>query len=173
MDVVAPLIGVVLGGLLVLVSDVVRRESEWRRELVTRLVTSGTDVVVLLHRTVGELAEATELSTPVANPDTGRADRLQAYSRFYANPGSRALRPHVDRVLRAHRAVRVAHDGEQAVLNFAAREYWDAVEEFELALHRTVVRGRPPRDPRKPLPSEPPHSELGVPRAAKSKVDDS
>ena len=91
MDAVAPLVGVVIGGLLVLVSDFVRRRVEWRRELVKSLAASGTDLVVLMHSTVGELAEAREASAPVTNVNAGRADRLQAYSRFYANPGSRAL----------------------------------------------------------------------------------
>ena len=139
MDAVAPLVGVVIGGLLVLVSDFVRRRVEWRRELVKNLAASGTDLVVLMHSTVGELAEAREASAPVTNVNAGRADRLQAYSRFYANPGSRALRPQVDRVLAAHRAVRAAHHAAQDVWDRAASEYWDATEEFELVLHRAVV----------------------------------
>jgi hypothetical protein len=170
MDAVAPLVGVVIGGLLVLISDLVRRRVEWQRELVKRLAASGTDLVVLMHTTIGELAEAREASAPVTNVNAGRADRLQAYSRFYANPGSRALRPQVIRVLAAHRAVRAAYDAAQDVWDRAASEYWDAVEEFELALHRVVVRGRPPRDPRIPIPDAPPDLSFGV-SSPKKKLD--
>jgi hypothetical protein len=164
MDAVVPLFGVVIGGLLVLVTDFIRRRIEWRRDLVKTLAASGSNLVVILHRTVGELAEARETAQPVKNPNAGRAERLQAYSRFYANPGSRALRADVDRVLAAHRAVRAAQEAAQDVWDDAAREYWEATESFELALHRAVVRGRPPRDPRRLVPGAPPDLNLGVHR---------
>jgi hypothetical protein len=64
--------------------------------------------------------------------------------------------------------VRAAHHAAQDVWDRAASEYWDATEEFELVLHRAVVRGRPPRDPRTPVPGAPPDLNPGVPNGQES-----
>ncbi|MFC6019855.1 hypothetical protein ACFP2T_27085 [Plantactinospora solaniradicis] len=162
MDAIGPLVGVVLGGLLVLVGDFIRRRVEWQRELVKSLVTSGTDLVVMLHRTVGDLAEARETGAAVSNPDAGRSERLQVYSRFYANPGSWALRAQVDQIVGAHRGLRAAHNVPQDDWDKAISRYFRSVEAFELELHRAVIRGRPPRDPKIQLPPSQPPANLGV-----------
>jgi hypothetical protein len=162
LDAIGPLVGVLLGGLLVLVGDLMRRKVEWQRELVKGLVASGTDLTVMLHRTVGDLAEARETRAQVTNPDAGRSDRLEMYSRFYANPGSWALRPQVDQVIAAHRAVRAAHNAPQEAWDAASSSYFRAVEAFELALHKVAVRGRPPDDPKHRLQPGPPPSNLGL-----------
>jgi hypothetical protein len=85
------------------------------------------------------------------DPHVGRAVRLQGYMRFYALPGSRFLRMKLDRVQIAHKAVRSAYYANDNEWSSAKREYFDAVEEFEIALHALLTAGRPPRDRGKPV----------------------
>ena len=82
MSATAPLIGVMIGGSLVLLGDLVRRREERKRDLVARLIQSGTDLLVLLHGVVGDLMEAKESSAPLPNPHAGRKERLGQYTRF-------------------------------------------------------------------------------------------
>jgi hypothetical protein len=57
MATISALGGVVIGGLLVLLGDFVRPRVEWRRHQATRLVDTGTDLIVLLHGWIGDLMD--------------------------------------------------------------------------------------------------------------------
>ncbi|GAA4472430.1 hypothetical protein GCM10023170_092200 [Phytohabitans houttuyneae] len=151
METISTLGGVMAGGLLVLLGDFVRRRVEWRRQQATRLVDTGTDLIVLLHGWIGDLIDMREAKEVVPDPHIGRAARLQASTRFYALPGSRSLRTELGRVQIAHQAVRNAYCEDEGSWLLVKREYYDAVEDFEIALHSVLLRGRPPRDRGKPV----------------------
>jgi hypothetical protein len=146
METVSALGGVAIGGILVLLGDFVRRHVEWRRQQAIRLVDTGTDLIVLLHGWIGDLTDSKEAKVVVPDPHAGRAARLQASTRFYSLPGSRSLRPKLDRVKVAHEAVRDTYGADDGRWLSAKREYYDAVEDFEMALHSVLLKGRPPRD---------------------------
>ena len=140
-----PLVGVVIGGVLVLLGDAVRRRIEWRRTQVEGLHRAGTEVVAVLNRTCGELLERRERgeATPLHG---GSGARREAASRFFAQPGSDALRPQFNDLLRAHARLRQA--------TFELTPEWDAtLEEYEVALQTfrnelqaILRRGRVPAD---------------------------
>jgi hypothetical protein len=122
METVSALGGVMIGGILVLLGDFVRRRVEWRRQQATRLVDTGTNLIVLLHGWIGDLMDKREAKEAVPDPHVGRAARLQAYTRFYALPGSRSLRAKLDRVQTAHKAVREMYSAHEGTWLSAKRE---------------------------------------------------
>jgi len=147
MDAVVPLFGVVIGGLLVLITDFIRRRIEWRRELVKTLAASGSDLIVILHRTVGELAEARGDGPASREPEHWPRGATSGVAASTPTPGGRALRAAVARV---HGAACSAQEAAQDVSDDAAREYWKATESLELALtelwfavvHREILECR-------------------------------
>lgn len=60
MDVLIPLAGVVIGRLLVLAGDSIRRRVEWRRLQVQRLLDAGIEIIAVHNRLLGDLLEARE-----------------------------------------------------------------------------------------------------------------
>jgi hypothetical protein len=143
MDALATLASVALGGLLVLLSDVVRRKVEWKRDQVENLVESGVHLIALHHRAAGDLMEWRSAADPPGNIDAGKGERLDAIVRFFAMPGSEFLGNHYIALRESHRNLRRSFgDDERWVI--ARGEYMAAVRDFELALQAIRATGRLP-----------------------------
>src|SRR5687768_8516829 len=106
MQALASLVGVLVGGLLVVVADVLRRRSEWRGRQLQRLLDNGVELLTVHHRLVGELVEAYELGVPVDRVHGGSAERYRVGTQFSATPGSESLLDDVEYLRKLHRALR-------------------------------------------------------------------
>jgi hypothetical protein len=87
MDAFATLASVALGGLLVLLSDVVRRKVEWKRDQVQNLVESGVHLIALHHRAAGNLMEWRSAADPPDNIDTGKGGAPRCYRPVFCDAG--------------------------------------------------------------------------------------
>jgi hypothetical protein len=143
MDVVMPLVGVVIGGVLVLLGDSVRRRVEWRRAQVEGLHRAGTEVLALLNRTCGELLEHRERGEDVPLHG-GSGARREAASRFFAQPGSDALRSQFNDLLRAHARLRRSAFELTPEWDATLEEYEVALQTFRNELQAILRRGRVP-----------------------------
>lgn len=147
MSVVMPLVGVIIGGLLVLVGDSVRRRAEWERQQVQRLLDTGVDVIATYNRMLGELLDSRGQARHVSDAHAGSGLRRETAVRFFALPGSEALRHQFNATAKAHAQLRraVAADDREWEVLLAA--YEQALLAFLVELRAIVRRGRVPTDP--------------------------
>jgi hypothetical protein len=103
-------LGSVIGDLLVLLGDLVRRRVEWKRGELMRLVDAA---VPLEHSSTGFAENSSTHENRVcrarAQPRP-RAERYEAATRFFTTPGSDALRDPAVALIRAYGALRDAYD---------------------------------------------------------------
>ncbi|MEU8220109.1 hypothetical protein AB0C47_30565 [Micromonospora taraxaci] len=122
MQVLGSLVGVLVGGLLVMMADMLRRRSEWRRLQLQRLLDNGVELLTVHHRLVGELVEAYELGVPVDRVHSGSAERYRVGTQFSATPGSEALLVEVEHLRKLHRVLRDSFgnsgEWETALVNY-------------------------------------------------------
>jgi hypothetical protein len=154
MDIVMPLIGVLIGGSLVLIGDSVRRRVEWSHEQVQRLLTAGADILAMYNRMLGDLLEAREQGRALPALHAGSGARREASARFFALPGSEALRPQFNALTMAHAQLRRAFaEHNLGQWQDMLAEYEAALLAFLVELRRIVRRGRVPHDPATSLPA--------------------
>jgi hypothetical protein len=147
MSVVMPLVGVIIGGLLVLVGDSIRRRAEWERQQVQRLLDAGVEIIATYNRMLGDLLDSRGQSRSVSDAHAGSGLRRDTAVRFFALPGSEALRGQFNVMAKAHAQLRraVAADDREWEILLAA--YEQAVLAFLVELRAIVRRGRVPSDP--------------------------
>jgi len=143
MEVFATLVSVALGGLLVLLGDVIRRNTEWKRNQVQTLVDSAVHLIALHHRAAGNLMEWRSAGKKPDNIDAGKGERLDAIVRFFAMPGSDSLGGHYIALRESHRDLRRSF-GDEDRWRVARAEYMRAVRSFELSLQEVRRTGRLP-----------------------------
>ncbi|MEV4629769.1 hypothetical protein AB0J90_26240 [Micromonospora sp. NPDC049523] len=136
MQALASLVGVLVGGLLVMVTDVLRRRSEWRRQQLQRLLDNGVELLTVHHRLVGELVEAYELGISVDRVHGGSAERYRVGTQFSATPGSEFLLDEVEELRKLHRALRDSFSKPHE-WDSARAEYVRALRDIEAKL-RTI-----------------------------------
>lgn len=142
-----PLVGVIIGGLLVLVADALRRRVEWKRQQVQRLLDAGIEVIAVHNRICGDLLEARGHRPAVPDVHAGSGLRRETSARFFALPGSEALRPQFTALARANARLRRAVAAEPAEWEALLAEYEQALLAFLTRLRGIVRRGRVPNDP--------------------------
>lgn len=137
-----PLVGVVIGGVLVLLGDALRRRVEWRRGQAQKLLAAGTDVLAVYSRTVGEMVAAREAGKLVPGLHQGSGERREAAIRFFALPGSEALRHQVNAMALAHADLRRAFAADSARWECLLAAYESALLVLLVDLREMHRRGR-------------------------------
>lgn len=141
MDALSALGGALLGGLLVLLGDFVRRRIEWQRENVRRLADAATAFAVLYNRMAGELVDASDRNIKVSDLKPTRPERYATVTRFFLTPGSDRLRGKAMLVVRTY---------DQLARVFSVKEEWtpareahyEAIVGFETAVRSIIEEGR-------------------------------
>jgi hypothetical protein len=146
MDALMPLVGVIVGGVLVLLGDSVRRIAEWRRVQARELLIAGADLLAVYSKTVGELLEAWERAEALPSVHSGSGARREAATRFFALPGSEALRPGINTMITAHAQLRSALAHGEDAWDELLVAYEKAVLAVLVDLRRVHRRGRVPKD---------------------------
>jgi hypothetical protein len=146
MSVVMPLVGVVIGGILVLLGDALRRSVEWRRGQAQKLLAAGTDLLAVYSRMVGEMLAAREVGEDLPRSHQGSGDRREAAIRFFALPGSEALRRQVNAVALAHAGLRRALAADSTEWEHLLAGYESALLVFLVDLRTMHRRGRVAQD---------------------------
>lgn len=136
-DALLPLLGAVIGGLLVLLGDGIRRRQERRREDERRLFEAAVAVSVAYNRTFGELVAARNRRDPPEVAEVSSLDRYEATTRFWATPGSGAMSLEASALARAHRALRDSYQ-DQAEWDVARDGYNRALRSLEAAVRRRM-----------------------------------
>jgi hypothetical protein len=147
MSVVMPLVGVIVGGLLVLVADRLRRRAEWRHQQVQRLLDAGIEIIAVHNRICGDLLESRGRGRPLPDVHAGGGLRRETSARFFALPGSEALRAQFTALAKANACLRRAVTAEPSEWEALLAQYEQALLAFLEELRRIVRRGRVPSDP--------------------------
>jgi hypothetical protein len=134
MQALVSLAGVLIGGLLVMAADVLRRRYEWRRWQLQRLLDHGVELLTVHHRLVGELVEAYEHGVPIDRVHSGSGERYRVGTQLAATPGSEALLDDVEHLRQLHRRLRDC---------FSKPDEWEpARAEYVGALHKIEAKMR-------------------------------
>ncbi|MCU7729385.1 hypothetical protein ODJ79_37195 [Actinoplanes sp. KI2] len=141
MQALTSLVGVLIGGLLVVLTDIVRRRYEWRKIQLQRLLDNGAELLAVHHQLAGDLIEAHDAGLPLANVHKGSADRYRVGTRFAATPGSEPLLADVEQLRNLHRLLRNAFDQSDR-WSAALEAYVAAIHGFELKLRSIGARAR-------------------------------
>ena len=140
MQALTSLAGVLTGGLLVLLADIIRRHYEWKRIQLQRLLDSGVELLAVHHQLAGDLVEAHDAGVPPANVHKGSAERYRVGTTFAATPGSEPLLTEVEDLRNLHRALRHAFDKPDE-WKPALEAYVAATHDLEGKLRAIGVRG--------------------------------
>lgn len=133
MDALGALAGAIIGGLLVLIADFVRRRAQWRQEQLVRLVEAGMQLASTYCRLCGELRDARDRGIPAGdlrNSDTGR---FEASSRFFMTPGSHLIKNEAVELIATYRRLVLAY-GDHDAWGEGWRSHSQAVLDFERAV---------------------------------------
>ncbi|MFK0243410.1 hypothetical protein ACIQUM_01840 [Amycolatopsis azurea] len=147
MNVLIPLVGVVIGGLLVLAGDSIRRRAEWRRLQAQRLLDAGIEIIAVNNRVLGDLLEAREQGQALVRVHAASGMRREAAARFFALPGSEGLRPQFDALVKAHARLRQAVTAKEKEWADLHGQYETSILAFVVELRRIVRRGKVPPEP--------------------------
>ncbi|MFE9203209.1 hypothetical protein [Micromonospora sp. NPDC007230] len=136
MEALAGLLGAVVGGILVLIGDIVRRRAEERRQRVRDLADAALSLAVQYGRHVGQLKDR-QRGVPTAS-DPLSADRYEASTRFFMTPGSEELRKQALGLIREYRRLS-SQAVELTQEDFG--QYMGKERAFEAAVQVVVRRG--------------------------------
>jgi hypothetical protein len=141
MQALLSLAGVLVGGLLVIAADAVRRRSEWKQKQLQRLLDNGVELLAVHHRLVGDLVEAHELGLAVERVHGGSGERYRAGTQLAATPGSESLLDDAEQLRRLHRQLRDSY-GQPERWERARAEYVSVLHAFEGRLRMIASRGK-------------------------------
>lgn len=123
------------------VGEIIRNRTEWRRENVRRLVEASMGLAMLYTRMCGDVIDAKRRGDPLDKLPSVPPDRHAAVTRFFLTPGSEELREKATALMEAHRQLRASFDSAQEWA--AAWSAYDAsIREFEAAVRAVIRRGR-------------------------------
>ena len=130
MQAVIGLIGAVVGGLLVLAGDVIRRRAERQRERMRQLNDACAAFAIQINAVVGDLADQRRRGASQDDVLLIRPERYEPTTRFFMAPGSEPLQPAARAMIRTCRAM-LRDWGDEQNWHQAYDEYYDAVRAFE------------------------------------------
>jgi hypothetical protein len=91
MDALIGLMGALVGGVLVVIGDMIRHRLEWRRENVRRLFDASVGLAALYNRMCGEIVDAKRRHLAPSDLPPEYPEREEAVARFFLTPGSEKL----------------------------------------------------------------------------------
>ncbi|MGN9911606.1 hypothetical protein ACTMTJ_29005 [Phytohabitans sp. LJ34] len=140
MEAISGLLGAVIGGILVVLGEVVRRRADSRHVDVERLTEAATVFVAQYGRLVGQLRDAHERALPAGDTFAVRPDRYEVTSRFFMTPGSQELRPTATQVIKAYQHL-AKLPSEKPATDEGFSRYIDAEKAFAAQVRSIVRRG--------------------------------
>jgi hypothetical protein len=140
MEAISGLLGAVIGGILVVLGDVVRRRADARHVDVERLTEAATAFVAQYGRLVGQLRDAHERALPAGDVFAVRPDRYEVTARFFMTPGSQELRPSAVDLIRAYQHL-VRLPSEKPGTDEGFVRYLEAEKAFAANVRAIVRRG--------------------------------
>jgi hypothetical protein len=138
---IAGLVGAIIGGILVLLGDIVRRRAETRRAEVGRLAEAAANLAAVYGRVVGELRDAHERGLRTANAFAVRPQRYEMGARFFMTPGAEELRPSAVRLIMAYQGL-AREPSEMPRSDESYQQYLEAEKAFAADVRTIVRRGR-------------------------------
>jgi hypothetical protein len=152
-DALVGLLGAVVGGLLVLIGEYLRRRQDDRREAIRQLQEAAAALAVQYGRLVGEIRDARLSERDTTHMRHIRPNRYEATIKFFMTPGSDALRPSATAMIRAYQML-VSLDAPAEDVESGFAEYFAAARKFEAevrdigmvraAINRGRLRSLPP-----------------------------
>ena len=132
------LAGALIGGLLVLLADVVRRRSVDRREQVSRLAEVSVAYATLVGRLFAQARDAFDRND---RPALQRPERAEASVRFFMTPGMEELYPEARALMNAHLAYAASDPAAANDLDDAVDTFFGAQRAFEAKVRQVLRRG--------------------------------
>jgi len=137
MSAVAGLAGAVIGGVLVLLVDIVRRRAEDRRTKVSRLAEVSIGYATVAGRLFARARDAFEKGD---RPSSERPERYEASVRFFMTPGMEEVYPAAMALMNAY-ATYAAMDPAVDDMDAAVEAFFDAQRHFESGVRQIAQRG--------------------------------
>ncbi|MDX3404606.1 hypothetical protein ACN6LC_006217 [Streptomyces violaceoruber] len=140
MTVITALLSALLGGVLVMAGDYVRRRVERRQDAVNNLVEASAHLSSVYNRLCGELIDAAERAVPAGDVPAMDPVRYEASTRFFMTPGSEEIGAEAARLIRAYERMRSTY-GRSGSWEAAREDHYSSVRAFEGAVRRVRRRG--------------------------------
>jgi hypothetical protein len=141
MEAVIGLVGAVIGGVLVLAADFLRRRYEWNRENVRRLQEISAELCDLYHHVAGQARDAKKKNQSVDTVQFHPPERYAMITRFFMTPGSDEVKKQATAVIHAREDIEMSFQKSEEEFNRAWRAHEDAIIDLEKAVKRVVKRG--------------------------------
>jgi len=141
MELLAALIGAVIGGCLVLVGDAVSRRQERRHETMRQLVHAAADLASANIRIIGAAIDAREKGVAEGHLDLLTPDRYEALTRFFMQPGSEKLRDEATALSHRVNELLAAYAGPDESWTAARLGWRESLFAFEAAMRAIGRRG--------------------------------
>ncbi|MFF3932814.1 hypothetical protein [Streptomyces hirsutus] len=141
MTILTALLSALLGGVLVMTGDYVRRRVERRQNDVNTLVEVSAHLSSTYNRLCGELIDAAERAVPVVDLPVTDPLRYEASTRFFMTPGCEQVGAEAARLIRAYEQLRSAY-GRAESWEAAREAHYSSVRSFEAAVRAVRRRGR-------------------------------
>jgi hypothetical protein len=136
------LAGALIGGVLVLIGDMVRYRIEWRRESARRLLDASTGLAMLFNRMCGEIVDAKKRSaSPTALPPE-HPEREEAVTRFFLTPGSEKLAKQASRLIAVYHSLFDRYSDADFGWEEARAMRREAIYAFEAGVREVLQKGR-------------------------------
>jgi hypothetical protein len=132
------LAGALIGGVLVLLADVVRRRSANRGEQVSRLAEVSVAYAAVIGRLFAQARDAFERSE---RPAHQRPERAEASVRFFMTPGMEELYPHARGLMNAYLTYAALDPAAAKDRDNAMDVFFDIQRAFEEKVRKILRRG--------------------------------
>jgi hypothetical protein len=139
MDALIGLLGALVGGLLVVIGDMIRHRMEWRRENARRLFDASVGLATLYNRLCGELVDAMKQKAPL--PDV-HPERDEAVARFFITPGSEGLQKPAAALIGVYDDIRDQYGDAEFTWQAAHKLRKEALFAFEDAAREATRQSR-------------------------------
>lgn len=136
-DAWSSLLGAVIGGLLVLGGDGLRRRSERREAARQRLFEVSIALSAAYNTIAGSLIDQHDRGVPRGRLKLPDTNRYEVSTRFWATPGCAPLSSEANRLAETWRTLVVSYEDAQAWPD-AFEAHVAAVRDFERAIRRTM-----------------------------------
>lgn len=138
MDALSALAGTIVGGVLVLLGDFLRRRDEGRREFARNLANASASLASLCNRLSGELIDARGEGVHLDEISTSRPERWEVVTRFYITPGSERIADEASAMINHYQKLLESYSTDDVVWQETERAFYRSLLQFESAA-RTVV----------------------------------